>query len=229
MVHDAGEALNRPGPYPLTLAGITNRMVSNDDTEQLLAFREALEIQDQKHSIMTRVSEYYGESHWKTRIHAELALLELLYDCRCRFFDDDRYIACSKASCFCCYHYICQHPGSFIAPSSHNKIYLNWSPPNVTRDVSGVRYVQQRDIMNKVTAQIRRAVIDRTLATHGRLRWHPDSSTGITLTVKASSTHFSAQRSQENICAVQDLAGGFADSVQISDSESSEDGGVPVI
>jgi hypothetical protein len=105
---------------------------------------------------------------------------------------------------------------------------LNWSPPNVPRDVSGVRCVQQRDIMNKVTAQIRRAVIDRTLSTHGRLRWHPDSSTGITLTVKAASTHFSARQSQENIRAVQESASGFPDSVQISDSESSEDGGVPV-
>lgn len=96
-----------------------------------------------------------------------------LYPCLCMI------CFATTESMLCCYHYICGHPGSFARPPCHNKVYLNWQPPKLTRDDDS-RYLQQRDIMIELTRQVRQAVIEKVLNAQRSMRWHPDSSTGIT-------------------------------------------------
>ena len=99
------------------------------------------------------------------------------------FVEGDKYIACSKPACYCCYHYICAHPGNFIRPASHNKVYLNWRPPDVINDdAKGSAAMCQRDIMNDMLKCIRRDVLTQIKNQSGRRRSHPDSTTGITVT-----------------------------------------------
>ena len=121
-------ASKRPSPYGgLTLHGITGRMFPNASIG-LQHLREVLQSLEENGSIMSRIMEYYSGKTWQPRVHAEMDLLETLHDNACSFYSDDKYIACSKAACFCCCHYICCHPGSFARPSCHNKVYINWSP-----------------------------------------------------------------------------------------------------
>lgn len=74
------------------------------------------------------------ECHFKTRIHAELLLVDLFYWSKFDFLEDDPYVGCSKPACFSCYHYILAHPGNFVLPASHYKIYLSWRSPDILRD-----------------------------------------------------------------------------------------------
>ncbi|KAK0888252.1 hypothetical protein LTR02_016481 [Friedmanniomyces endolithicus] len=175
-----GPVLRRPDLHAgLTLAGISGRMFPSNSAD-LIIFREGLQMLEEKGSIMSRVLEHYRSKDWRPRIHAELTLLEALHDSRCMFFGNDKYIACSKPACFCCYHYIGYHSGSFIRPPCHNKVYINWQPPNLVTDTSHARALGQRDVINKVTQEVRRAIVERVLNTRNNMRWHPDSSTGIT-------------------------------------------------
>ncbi|KAK0261276.1 hypothetical protein LTR35_017885 [Friedmanniomyces endolithicus] len=175
-----GPVLRRPDLHAgLTLAGISGRMFPSNSAD-LIIFREGLQMLEEKGSIMSRVLDHYRSKDWRPRIHAELTLLEALHDSRCMLFGNDKYIACSKPACFCCYHYIGYHSGSFIRPPCHNKVYINWQPPNLVTDTSHARALGQRDVINKVTQEVRRAIVERVLNTRNNMRWHPDSSTGIT-------------------------------------------------
>lgn len=74
---------------------------------------------------MQRILQHYSDKNWQLSVHAELALLEAMDERQCTFYDNDKFIACSKAACFCCYHYICSHLGAFARPACHNKVYRN--------------------------------------------------------------------------------------------------------
>lgn len=163
----------------LNLDGICRRMFSSHSREESEMFRSALKSLDESGSIMHRVRENYQNKKRKPRIHAELAVLETLHDRDCTFYDDDKFVACSKPACFCCYHYICAHPGSFERPSCHNKVYPNWCPPAYPANNKALQE-QQRDIMNKLVEEVRKAITKKVFNAERGSKWHPDSSTGIT-------------------------------------------------
>ncbi|KAK3723887.1 hypothetical protein LTR37_001371 [Vermiconidia calcicola] len=230
--HSSGSTSKPPAARGgLTLEGISARMFPNG-SPALLEFRGALQSLDSKGSILARVLSQYQDQKWRPRVHAELALLEVLHERKCSFYDNDKYIACSKAACFCCYHYICGHQGTFTRPPSHNKIYLNWEPPDVRGQA---RYSEQRNIMNGLTVQVRQAVIEKVLNAHRSIKWHPDSSTGITPSVvflsesevspdlarQSSSMSGSSRASSQGS---QSSAGS-----ESHESEDCEDGGVSLV
>jgi hypothetical protein len=167
-----------PARKKLTIDGIVNRMFS-EESARSREFQDLLRGLNETGNIMTRILEQYSNTNWEPYVHAELALLEATYEKQCSFYDDDRFIACSKAACFCCYHYICSHPGNYARPACHNKLYLNWKPPDLCHVASGAQAFPQREIMDRVIVEVRKAVIERVLRQQRR-RWHPDSSTGIT-------------------------------------------------
>lgn len=212
----------RPIPRAgLTLSGIANRMFSANSIE-LQEISEALQSLDDKGSLTSRVQQHYQSSDWQPRVHAELILLEALYQAKPRFYDDDRYIACSKPACFCCYHYISNHPGSFVHPPCHNKVYLNWQPPELATS-SENRHRQQRDIMDRVIDQVRQAITQRVLNAGRTMKWHPDSSTGITpsITMPVEAKLAAARCQTSNNSQVYS-------SQEVSEIEDDEDGGVPL-
>jgi hypothetical protein len=67
---------------------------------------------------------------FNTLVHAELLLLDHFWRNDYQFWGRDRYIGCSKPACYSCYRYISNHPGNFVDPPSHHKIYKNWRAPN---------------------------------------------------------------------------------------------------
>lgn len=226
-----------PARNKLTLEGIANRMFSEKSTRSR-AFEDLLQGFNETGSIMDRVLEQYSNENWKPNVHAELALLEATYEKQCSFYDEDRFIACSKAACFCCYHYICNHPGNYTRPACHNKLYLNWKPPELCPVVSGVQAFSQQDVMNQVIVAVRKAVVERVFRQQRR-KWHPDSSTGITPSLVADLKPLSNPSDEQGplIFAVgsegsQTPAGttahGMTNHVSGMKEDDDEDGGVPL-
>jgi len=117
-------------------------------------------------------------------VHAELIVLEHFYTNTYHFVENDKYIGCSKPACYCCYHYICAHPGNFVRPASHNKNYLNWRPPDIiSEDPEGLDVKYQRDILNDMIKQIRNDVLAQIKERRGPGNMHHDSTTGISASV----------------------------------------------
>jgi hypothetical protein len=98
--------------------------------------------------------------------------------------DNDRFIACSKLACYYYYHYISLHPGDFVRPPSHGIRYLNWRAPDLVDETNTREKNSQRDILNKVIAQIRRDALRQIDQRKGPSAWHPDFTTGITYSKK---------------------------------------------
>ena len=178
----------RPSPPPslpppvdqqMTLNGIINRMIGNDPKETL-RYQEALEIMDTKFDILNRFRAKFQAETFRPRVHAELILLEYFYKHRVQFVGNDRFIACSKPACYCCYHYISVHPGGFVRPASHGVRHLNWRAPDLIDETDTEEKKHQRDVLNKVIKQIRLDALRQIEQRRGPSPWHPDSTTGIT-------------------------------------------------
>jgi hypothetical protein len=65
----------------------------------------------------------------KTKLHAEVTMLEYFHVKSMRFFNDDKYIACSKASCHCCALYFMYHPLKTQKRPCHGNVRVQWTVP----------------------------------------------------------------------------------------------------
>ncbi|EER38803.1 conserved hypothetical protein [Histoplasma capsulatum var. duboisii H88] len=128
----------------------------------------------------------------RPRVHAEVQVLEHFHEKALEFEDSDRYIACSKPSCYCCKLYFRYHPGNFEEPTSHCKIYLNWRSPDVSLksdagaangEEENESQILQRNILNAMIREIRKDALHQIAGKQKPSNWHPDSHTGITSTV----------------------------------------------
>lgn len=176
-----------PTDHLTTLDGILKRMLPKD-SEGMAVYQEALRAMDTMFNIQESLFKVYQDKDFRPRIHAELILLEYFYKEQLAFVDDDRFIGCSKPACYCCYHYISQHPGCFVRPQSHGIRYLNWLPPEPINIASKEEQTHQRDVLNKVIAQIRLDTLRQILQRRGASPWRPDSTTGITQSEKFNGT-----------------------------------------
>ena len=182
-----------PSPKPAEIPPRMNKLTTLDQIvvrmlpenhKDVPIYQKALQDMDTRFKIFQRFVDVYNRPTFLPRVHAELILLDHFHTHRYDFVDGDKYIGCSKPACYCCYHYICAHPGNFVRPPSHNKTYLNWRPPDVVDvDEDGSAAKLQRDIMNDIVKMIRKDVFAQIESQRGRHRMHPDSTTGITASV----------------------------------------------
>lgn len=163
-----------------TFESMIVRMLPQGATEDVLHYQTMLAIMDQKFDLYSRFLASYRDPNFRPRVHCELALLEHFYTNGIPFVDLDRYIGCSKPACYCCALYIRCHPGGFVEPASHQKIYLNWFPPELAFQDREKARIHQRDILNLMIPSIRGEVLRQISECSGPTRWHPDSTTGIT-------------------------------------------------
>lgn len=92
------------------------------------------------------------ESRIKTRVHAELMLHDLFSREKFEFLFGDRYVGCSKAACYFCYHWINLHHNAPVGPASHNTVLLGSRGPDFALNDAG-RRIQER-MYKKMIAQI---------------------------------------------------------------------------
>jgi hypothetical protein len=225
-----------------TLNGILGRMLPKDSRD-IARYQEDLDFMDMKFKLQERLDKVYNEKSFRPRVHAELNLLEHFYSNKLSFFDDDRFIGCSKPACYCCYHYISQHPGDFVHPPSYGSRCLNWQPPDLVNSGDEQGKFHQRDILNKVIRKIRLDTFRHIEQRRGRSHWRPDSTTGITFSVACerdrdksearsdskfdnSQISISASSSPDR-CSIPEARELLADEA-VGDLEEDSDGGVPL-
>lgn len=111
----------------------------------------------------------------KTRVHAELLILDHFEQSGLFFLDDDdRYIGCSKPACYLCYAYITNHPGRYALPASHQKLYMGWRHPDIGPNDMACA-LQQEQIMLKLIDWVRTDVTTDIESRTKLLPYHADS------------------------------------------------------
>lgn len=166
------------------LDSIIVRMLPARDPD-LQFYQNTLAQMDTKYGLNDRMLEKYRDPNHRPRVHSEVQVLDYFHERSLRFEDDDRYIACSKPACYCCLLYFRHHPGRFIEPESHGKLYINWRPPGFNLEPGSSRWKEHRNILDVITADIRKEVLHQIQQQQGPRPWHPDSVTGITESVRS--------------------------------------------
>ncbi|KAI9751976.1 MAG: hypothetical protein M4579_005812 [Chaenotheca gracillima] len=154
-----------------TIEKIIGRMSSvKEFQEQFLSKLESIWNVDE---ISMRLQEKRAR---KTRVHAELLLVDYLDQNNCRFLDGDKYIGCSKPACYLCHAYIENHPGRYVVPPSHQKLYVGWRLP----DVYATAPRSQEQILRKLTIKVRDDLTKEINSRSLPLPFHADSTAGVT-------------------------------------------------
>ncbi|KAJ5814099.1 uncharacterized protein N7503_000849 [Penicillium pulvis] len=183
------ETINRSPEKRITLSArtcnikmISNRMFSLPaEREQFLRQLQQIYSEDELDRVLSR-----DLCKSKTRVHAELLVLDHFEQTRGRFlFEQDRYIGCSKPACYLCHLFITCHPGKYAIPPSHQKLYTAWRLPDIHASGSNaaIRYRDQKDILSRMTDTVRRNLTNDIATSAGRRMNHADSTAGGTSTI----------------------------------------------
>ncbi|KAI9047071.1 hypothetical protein LZ554_009145 [Drepanopeziza brunnea f. sp. 'monogermtubi'] len=162
---------------PASLMGIVGRMTS--DVREMALYREALRDMDRRFKLSDDFQNQCRSATWKPRVHAELLLVDLFWRRGFEFVDGDRYIGCSKPACYCCYHYIQNHPGRFVVPACHNNNWLNWRAPDIKERCRSDLVDARAAVLQKMVEKIRLDVFDQIRQRRGPAKWKADSLTEI--------------------------------------------------
>ncbi|TGJ79301.1 hypothetical protein E0Z10_g9464 [Xylaria hypoxylon] len=171
--------IDRPHAEPdIHIYSIMNRMLpcGGFDTR----YKEAADSMNQRFDIVARFKEEYDNKNFNPLMHAEIQILEHFWDKR-QFFNDDRYIGCSKPACYCCHLYMQHHPSRCVVPQTSRKVYVNWGLRELPQGSQDAEYKHQRDRLNEMVKSIRNDALDQILRKAPAEPWHPDSQTGFTL------------------------------------------------
>ena len=167
-------------------------------------YQQAFADMDSRYQVFSRFQENYAQSHQSACVHAEIQVLEHFYANEMRYAGDDPYVACSKPACFCCLLYFRHHPGHVVEPNTHNKIYLNWRPPEFSAPAGSIHFNHQRDILNAMNQDIRKEALRQIDERSASRAWHPDSVTGIT----QSAQNEQVRESLTDPDVISDIGGG---------------------
>ncbi|KAH7563713.1 hypothetical protein BM1_00760 [Bipolaris maydis] len=173
-----------PPDQMTTLDRILVRMLPANSPE-LYLYQEALTYMDGQYQVFNRYMENYARPNRSSWIHAEIQVLEHFYVHGMQFACDDPFIACSKPACFCCLLYFRHHLGHVVEPVSHNKIYLNWRPPDPRLAMGIISPNHQQDILNAMNQEIRKEALHQLRGNYCPRAWHPDSLTNITRSIQS--------------------------------------------
>lgn len=136
----------------------------------------------------SQLSELLQKQHnTKTKVHAELLLIEHFDQHGCDFLDgNDKYIGCSKPACYLCHAYITSHPGRYAIPASHQKLYVGWRLPDIDSDdpACAARRKVHEQILMKLIVWVRKDIASDIESRTSRLPFHADSTAGMTSTAQ---------------------------------------------
>ena len=102
-------------------------------------------------------------------VHAEILVLNWLEKTGGtrpeRFFQNWRYIGCSKPACKLCHYYFSSHPSGVQIRGTHGNLYRNWRMPDYA-DVHGTKeeaLANRHEILQSIMSHLRQCVL-RTLS-----------------------------------------------------------------
>ena len=117
----------------------------------------------------------------KTIVHAELLLADHFHRNNLQFWDgNDRYIGCSKPTCYLCDAYLRNHPAAFAVPRSHQKIYVGWRCPDVPEGGLARLNLEQGTLWRALTELVRKDLKKEVESRAPRTTIPPDSTAGVT-------------------------------------------------
>ncbi|KAL4925950.1 nucleic acid/nucleotide deaminase domain-containing protein [Aspergillus undulatus] len=138
----------------LSMDGIANRMFS--DSSKKDEFLQKL--QQTAPPGLTKTLAHYSQTV-VTEVHPELILINYFDGLSDGGFldENDKYIGCTKPSCYLCHLFISYHPARYSRISASSKICLNWRLPDIGRDEckSMARAENQKSILRQLTNTIR--------------------------------------------------------------------------
>ncbi|KAI1329733.1 hypothetical protein F5Y16DRAFT_417331 [Xylariaceae sp. FL0255] len=164
-----------------SIFGILMRMLqaSKEMTPDMATkYKIALGSMDKDYNLQQDVLDKYTGQNLKPIVHAEIQVLEHFHSKGMKFFNNDRFIGCSKPACYCCHLYMLNHPAQCVVPETHQKLYLNWGLCALS-GVDDPRYEEQRDVLNKMVEAIRGDALDQIIRETPRLPRRHDSVAGI--------------------------------------------------
>jgi len=136
-----------------------------------------------------KFAQKFSHQNFRPQLHAEVSLLEHFHANGLAFVGDDRYIGCSKPSCYCCNLYMRFHPGSYLPRPCHGNTWINWSTPILSTSQAGLEAVDIGKIMHQMLEQIRKDIASQLGSASNENCWVPDSTTGISTSVSGPSLH----------------------------------------
>lgn len=176
---------DRPDRHHLDdLNGLIRRMLPIDEEDMANELSEALSEVGSVTNIQDKFREEYTEM--KPRPHAELLILEHFHENDFEFVGRDKYIGCSKPSCYCCDKYMQIHKGDFVRRSCHGNLWTNWAPPIPLpmfqrKAQKGTRPQDHHTfkMLQDMIPDIRQALKEQILSRRPRRKKLPDSTTGL--------------------------------------------------
>ncbi|KAF2158957.1 hypothetical protein M409DRAFT_71370 [Zasmidium cellare ATCC 36951] len=166
-----------PSDAKTNLMSALKRMLKADEKERVSDLCQAME--DLRSFNFDQVfQESYSSGRLSLAVHSEVFLLEHFHEEGLFFVQNDRYIGCSKPSCYCCSLYMRYHPGNFVLRPSHGTAWVTWSPPLLSN--CDAQEIRQRNlfVMNRVIEHLRRDVVNEIEHRFARRRRQPDSTSG---------------------------------------------------
>jgi OTT_1508-like deaminase len=176
-----------PSPDGKTnLDSILRRTVGKSETERLQKLQNILK--SMRHfDIEASFKGQYADKSLNPRIHSELLMLEHFYVDRRNFVNNDRYIGCSKPSCYCCDMYIRYHPGGFESRACHGNLWTNWALPVDIRS-GPASSMHAKKILEDMIEQVRRDLLYQIESKQPQRRKWPDSTTGMSGSILVSNS-----------------------------------------
>ncbi|EEU44399.1 uncharacterized protein NECHADRAFT_24361, partial [Fusarium vanettenii 77-13-4] len=173
-------AIVPPPDAQTTLNSITRRILQTPKDPRIEEFQAFLATLDEQTGLETRVRTMYDRGDMQSSVHAELQMLEFFHRGDRVFVENDRYIACSKLACLCCKLYFRHHPGFYVEPDSHQKVYTNWRPILLHEGNEDPLFLEQRALLGKVGRDIGNMLVDHIALQRTSAVLQPDSITNIT-------------------------------------------------
>ena len=129
--------------------------------------------------VSTKFLADYTDENFKLSVHAELLLVEHFYYHNFDFVNNDRYIGCSKPSCYCCDLYMKCHPGNYVQRACHGNLWIKWEAPAPPTEDREQARKHTASILNEMVVKIRKDVLFQIESKLPRRPRVPDSTTGI--------------------------------------------------
>jgi hypothetical protein len=161
------------------------RMHSKEERHRLEEAREI--VRDAK--VLDISAEFLDKyTKFRPRIHAEVLLLEYFHHLKLEFVDNDRYIGCSKPSCYCCDLYMKVHPGNFVPRPCHGNLWVNWRAPILPIEDDKAAQKHTAKMLNEMVKYVRRDALNQLMSKQPRRAKVPDSTTGMSTSILESRT-----------------------------------------
>jgi OTT_1508-like deaminase len=176
-----------PSPDEKTsLDSMLRRMVDRSETERVEKLQDILKCIRQ-FDIEASFKKQYADKSLNLRIHSEVLILEHFYVDGRNFMNNDRYIGCSKPSCYCCDLYIRYHPGRFEHRACHGNLWTNWALPVDIRS-EPASSMHAKKILDDMIKQVRRDLLHQIESKQPQRRRWPDSTTGMSGSILVSNS-----------------------------------------